>query len=204
MLQNAKTPIHYIYKMERNYFEDIIFEKKDFTVPPIQKGEYENCFFNGCIFSNTDLSGITFTECTFNGCNLSLAKLTNTGMRDIRFIDCKLLGLHFEDCSDFLFAVQFDKCILNLSSFFKQKLKKTIFKNCSLHEVDFTESDCSNAIFDHCDFIGAKFEKTNLEKADLITSFNYSIDPENNRIKKAKFSIEGIAGLLDKYDIEII
>jgi uncharacterized protein YjbI with pentapeptide repeats len=124
-------------------------------------------------------------------------------MRDIRFIDCKLLGLHFEDCSDFLFAVHFDKCVLNLSSFFKQKLKKTVFSNCGLHEVDFTEADCNNAVFEQCDLSGAKFEKTNLEKADLRTAFNYSIDPEINRIKKAKFSIEGIVGLLDKYDIQI-
>jgi len=32
---------------------------------------------------------------------------------------------------------------------------------------------------------------------------NYSIDPELNKIKKARFSTQGIAGLLDKYDIEI-
>jgi hypothetical protein len=32
---------------------------------------------------------------------------------------------------------------------------------------------------------------------------NYSIDPDLNKIKKARFSTQGIAGLLDKYDIEI-
>jgi hypothetical protein len=37
----------------------------------------------------------------------------------------------------------------------------------------------------------------------LRTSYNYSINPEVNRIKKAKFSTTGIAGLLHKYDIEI-
>jgi hypothetical protein len=42
-----------------------------------------------------------------------------------------------------------------------------------------------------------------LEKADFRTAFNYSINPETNRIKKAKFSKEGLNGLLDKYDIEI-
>jgi len=189
--------------MERNYFEDRVFEKEDFTEIPFNPGEYENCTFNGCNFSDTDLSHITFTECTFNGCNLSLAKLTNTGMRDLSFTDSKLLGLHFEDCSDFLFAVNFDKCILNLSSFYKQKLKKTLFKDCSLHEVDFTEADLSGSIFENCDLSGAKFEKSTLEKADLRTAFNYSIDPEMNKIKKAKFSADGIAGLLDKYDIII-
>jgi len=32
---------------------------------------------------------------------------------------------------------------------------------------------------------------------------NFSIDPEIKRIRKAKFSIADITGLLDKYDIEI-
>ncbi|MGI8788822.1 MAG: hypothetical protein ACR2HG_13805 [Pyrinomonadaceae bacterium] len=42
-----------------------------------------------------------------------------------------------------------------------------------------------------------------MEKADFQTAYNYSIDPESNRIKKAQFSIPGIARLLDKYEIEI-
>ena len=83
------------------------------------------------------------------------------------------------------------------------KLKKARFKNSNLSEVDFTEADLTNSLFDNCDLSGARFEKTILEKADLRTSRNYSIDPELNKIKKAKFSIQSIAGLLDKYDIEI-
>jgi len=41
------------------------------------------------------------------------------------------------------------------------------------------------------------------ERTDFRTSFNYSIDPEKNRIRKARFSLIGIAGLLNKYDIDI-
>jgi hypothetical protein len=50
---------------------------------------------------------------------------------------------------------------------------------------------------------GATFENTNLEKADFRTSFNYSIDPEINRIKKAKFALPEVLGLLNKYDLVI-
>jgi hypothetical protein len=42
-----------------------------------------------------------------------------------------------------------------------------------------------------------------LERTDFRTSYNYSIDPEINRISKAKFSINGVVGLLGKYNIEI-
>jgi fluoroquinolone resistance protein len=50
---------------------------------------------------------------------------------------------------------------------------------------------------------GAIFENTILEKADFRTAYNYTIDPVQNRIKKAKFSVTGIAGLLSRYDIAI-
>jgi uncharacterized protein YjbI with pentapeptide repeats len=81
--------------------------------------------------------------------------------------------------------------------------QSTIFKNASLKESDFSECDLTGSIFEKCDLEGALFENTNLEKADFRTSFNYSIDPEINRIRKAKFSISEISGLLNKYDIEI-
>jgi len=72
-----------------------------------------------------------------------------------------------------------------------------------MHEVDFTESDLADALFENCDLFRASFDRTILEKADLRTAINYSIDPDNNRIRKAKFSKSGLAGLLHKYDIQI-
>ncbi len=139
----------------------------------------------------------------FNNSNLSTAKLNKTAFRDSTFKDCKLMGLQFNTCDDFLFTVAFENCILNFSSFYKMKLKKMVFKNCNLTEIDFTEADLSESLFDHCDLAKTLFENTILEKADLRTAYNYSIDPELNKIKKAKFSIPGIIGLLNKCDINI-
>ncbi|MCX6269947.1 MAG: pentapeptide repeat-containing protein [Bacteroidetes bacterium] len=185
------------------YIEGKVFKKVDFSEPTPGIKEYEKCSFQGCNFSYAVLSNITFSDCSFNGCDFSLAKLYNTAFKQVTFKDCKLLGLHFEDCSNFLFGVSFEDCVVNLSTFFRKSLKKTMFRNCSLREVDFTESDLSAAVFENCDLGGAVFENSNLEKTDFRTSFNYSIDPEKNRVRKAKFSISGITGLLDKYDIEI-
>lgn len=189
--------------MEKNYIEDKIFQNIDFTTTELSDGEYEKCLFVNCNFSNLDLSKLNFSECEFSGCNMSLADLTRTGFQGSKFKDCKLLGLHFDNCNEFRFTVEFDNCVLNLSSFYKRKLKKTSFKNSSLQEVDFTETNLSGSLFANCDLTRAIFENTILEKADLRTAFNYSIDPEKNKIKKAMFSMPAIAGLLDKYDIEI-
>ena len=189
--------------MSKIYIENKTFQGIDFSVEKIEKAEYENCTFNNCEFSNTDLSNINFSECEFTNCNLSMAKIRNTVFRDVKFKNSKLLGLHFQNCNEFLLTVEFEACLLNLSSFFKRKLKNTKFKDCSLQEVDFAETDLTNSLFDNCNLSGAIFEQSNIEKCDFRTSYNYIIDPENNKISKAKFSQHGIAGLLNKYNIDI-
>ena len=93
---------------------------------------------------------------------------------------------------------------MNISSFVNMKLKKIRFSRSILTEVDFTGADLSGAIFEKCDLGAAIFQHTILEAADFTTSFNYSIDPELNKLRKAKFSLVGISGLLDKYDIIIV
>jgi len=114
-----------------------------------------------------------------------------------------MLGLQFETCHEFGLSFSFDNCLLNHSSFFKTKLRKMTFKDSKLQEVDFTECDLTGSVFTGCDLAMASFRNTILEKTDFRTSFNYTIDPDANRIKKAKFSLSGAAGLLDKYDIII-
>jgi fluoroquinolone resistance protein len=189
--------------MEPTFIDSIAYNKIDFKETALKKGEYENCIFNNCDFSGSDLSDIKFIECSFNGCNLSLAKLVKTTFCNITFRDCKMLGLRFDSCNEFGLSFSVENCTLNHSTFYQLKIKKTIFKNSHLIEADFTESDLTASIFDNCDLTGTTFENTNVEKTDFRTSHNYSIDPENNRIKKAKFSLSGLVGLLDKYDIEI-
>ena len=82
-------------------------------------------------------------------------------------------------------------------------MKGITFKECKLEEVEFAEADLTNAHFHHCDLTRATFENTVLAGADFRTANNYSLDPEKNKIKKAKFSSAGVLGLLDKYDIVI-
>jgi fluoroquinolone resistance protein len=183
--------------------EDEAFENINFSTTKPSATEYEYCQFRNCNFAGADLSRFRFMECSFTDCDWSNVKLAGAILNDVRFAGCKILGVHFEDCNEVLFTVSFNNCLLNFSSFYKHTAKKTSFRHCSLQEVDFTDADFTSALFDNCDLLNAHFENTVLEKADLRTAFNYTIDPEINRIRKAKFSKEGLAGLLGKYDIEI-
>mgnify|MGYP001950459629 FL=1 len=149
------------------------------------------------------MSKITFIDCEFYDCNLSSAHILQTGFQNVLFKDCKMLGLQFDKCNDFGFLIKVDKCQLNHSSFFKRKLSKISFQKTKLQEVDFTECDLSLSVFDDCDLQNAIFKNTNLQNTDFRSSYNFSIDPENNQIKGAKFTLETVVGLLTKYNIKI-
>jgi fluoroquinolone resistance protein len=93
------------------------FDKVPLPVP----GEYEDCTFHHCDFSGQDLSKFRFTDCNFNGCNLSLVTCNNTVFQNIRFKDCKMLGIRFDTCSQFGISFSFEDCQLQHSSFYKMK-----------------------------------------------------------------------------------
>lgn len=189
--------------MAQAYTADRTYADSESSKTEFAGAEFENCTFAGCNLSNADFTSTRFVDCSFVTCNLSLITLSQTVFRDVKFNQCKMLGLLFYNCHPAGLSVTFDGCTVNHSSFYKAKLKKTIFNNTQLQEVDWTECDLTNSVFNHCDLLGAKFENSILEQVDFRTAFNYSIDPQLNRIKKAKFSVKGIAGLLDKYDIKI-
>ena len=114
-----------------------------------------------------------------------------------------MLGLHFENSNPFGFSIQIENCQLNHASFYQVVLKNTRIINSKLQNIDFTEADLSSCVFDDCDFTNATFDNTNVENSDFIKAINYTINPETNRLKGAKFSLDGVVGLLEKYGVKI-
>jgi fluoroquinolone resistance protein len=187
----------------REYFENKSFETKIFALELLPEGDYEQCIFSRCDFTEVNLKNFTFIECKFIACNLSNAKVEAVSFRDVKFISSKLIGVDFSVSNPSMISLGFEDCILDYVSFARLTLKKIEFHNCSLIRTFFDDADLSSAKFIGCNLENAVFGKTNLEKADFSTSYNYIIDPENNKIKKAKFSVSGLPGLLMKYDILI-
>lgn len=188
--------------------EDLIhiqktFEKVVFINKKVSNREFEDCVFKNCDFSNSDFSNNTFMDCEFINCNLSMTSLGGTSLKTVHFSNCKLLGIQFNHCVDFMFAVSFNDCILDYASFSNKKMPKTKFHSCSMKEVSFIGTHLSNSVFDNCNLDNAVFNDTELKEANFLTAYNYKIDPEFNPMRKAKFSMQGIPGLLDKYDIKI-
>ncbi len=180
------------------------FEKVIYTDQRVNGREFDNCVFKNCDFSNSDFSDTIFIDCEFIDCNLAMMKLQNSSLKSVSFQQCKILGILFHECADFLFAVKFTESMLDYSSFINKKMPKTVFSNCMLRETNFTGANLTKAVFEKCDLANAIFHDTQLGEADFRSAFNFKIDPELNPMRKAKFTNDGLAGLLDKYDIRII
>lgn len=184
-----------------DYITDQTFE--GISRDELSLAEYENCLFKSCSFGNADLSNFTFVDCEFIACDLSSIRSKKTSFREVYFRDCKLMGIHFEDCNPYGLKCHFESCTLDYSFFYQCPMKGSRFSNSRLIEVDFTETNLESVSFEGCNLSGSVFQFSHLEKANFVGAQGYIIDPSNNRMKGAKFSLEGLAGLLTTFGIDI-
>jgi len=185
------------------FIQDEQFKDINFQEQRIAQADYENCVFINCNFSGVSLGGLNFLECEFEGCDFSSAKISAAGFKEVVFRNCKLLGVGFDTCSSFLLSFQFKDCVLNYSSFYRLKIPNTLFLNCKLQEVDFTEAELSGTSFSGSDLCAAIFQNTRLSNSDFRSAVNYSINPQENVLSGARFSLPEVVRLLDAYKIRV-
>ncbi|PZP38466.1 MAG: hypothetical protein DI598_20730 [Pseudopedobacter saltans] len=114
-----------------------------------------------------------------------------------------MLGVKIDKAEKFGFSISFDNCNLSSAIFSNRIMPKTIFRKCNLKNVDFSGADLSGSLLDDCDLEDAFFDGTNLQNVNFVTSYGYSFNPQNNKIRGAKFGVDGLPGLLGQYGIEV-
>jgi fluoroquinolone resistance protein len=186
---------------ESLYYKDQVFEKIALPRRGSIDTQFENCTFQNCDFTEADFFGCDFLKCTFKQCNLSMVKFGHIGFDKVQFDECKMIGADFSHTKDFLFSIDFSNCILDYAAFMKKKNRKAKFVNCSLKGADFSEADLTLSIFEKCDLGTAVFMRSILNSVNFASSYNFNIDPEKNILRKAKFSLDGLPGLLANYGI---
>lgn len=118
-------------------------------------------------------------------------------------MDYKLVGTKMNARGLLSTNLKFTACKMDFISLSAGQIKGAAFEACSLRDAHFSESDLYGATFKTCDLNRTLFFRTNLERVDFRTSFNIGMDPDQNRLKKARFSIRSLPGLLQKNGIEI-
>lgn len=187
--------------MAENYIIGEGFTNKIYRTDEIMYKDFERCTFTGCDFTQCDYTGTAFIDCDFIGCNFSEAKISYVSFRGAFFNNCNFTAVNFSMCDPLLFAVEFKECRLDYAKFYTLKIKGTIFTDCSMIAADFMKTDLTGVMLDNCDLHQSVFIDAIANGADFTTSYNYTIDPERNKLKRARFSQDGLKGLLAKYDI---
>jgi uncharacterized protein YjbI with pentapeptide repeats len=187
-----------------NIYDEQTFEDISYAGQMNQRWDLQDCKFKRCDFSDSEFLNTKFVDCVFDGCNLSMMRLRDSTLNNVVFKNCKIMGVNFSQCQDFLFTVKFEGCILDYSSFMDKKMAKTSFIQTSLKEVTFTRANLGGSVFDNCNLNETIFRETDLSGVDFSTAYNYLIDPEVNKMTKAVFSMSDVAGLLYKYGIKIV
>lgn len=83
-------------------------------------------------------------------------------------------------------------------------MKKISFSGSKLKECHFTNTNLNNADFGKVDLSGTVFHNCDLSKADFTSAVQYDIDPQTNKIKKARFSLPEAVSLLKGFDVTIV
>ena len=185
-------------------FYDQIISPADAAVATWQEQSFEQCTFKKLDLARMALTGSSFVDCRFEDCNLSGVGLKNAKLYDVNFIDCKLLQVDFGVCDPFGFHVDFQRCQLDHTVFLNRKLKKATFVDCSIREAFFLKCDLTGTAFNNCNLELTRFEENNLTQADFATSYNLVLNPDENNLKKARFSLHSLPGLLTRYDLVVV
>lgn len=171
----------------------------------IERSEFEDCIFQACSFHDIRWRGCTFLNCEFKKCEWHLNQVTHSSFKHVRFEDSTVIGVDWTQAAwpkkSLFCALQFTRCTLNHSTFIALSLRDLQLIECVAHNVDFEETDLTQAICRGTDFTNSRFCRTNLTKADFTGAKNYSIAADQNTLKKTKFSLPEAMALLYHLDI---
>lgn len=182
-----------------DYWEEEFLELKE---DKFHKIYFDNCTFIKCDFTKSMIYGCKFTECTFINCDLSLSTLKSSTFNDVIFEKSKLIGISWSSCDE-PFDVSFQSCNISQNSFHMLDLRSMKFKETLIKDSGFEECNLEKAVFDDCDLELTTFYKNNLKKANFETSRNYLIDPKQNDIENAVFSLPEALSFLSLLPIKI-
>jgi uncharacterized protein YjbI with pentapeptide repeats len=193
--------------LSHTQYHDQTFSEGNQERHQISGSEFLDCTFEGCSFVENEFRGCKFVDCIFKGSDLSMIQVSDTSFKNIRFVDCKVVGINWTlaDWSSILFSepMSFENCTLNHSTFIGLELPGLSIVNCAASNVDFRDTELIQSNLSGTDLSDCLFVNTNLKEADLRGAINYHINPEENVLTKAKFALPEAMSLLFNMDIEL-
>lgn len=176
------------------------FSKLTLAEDTIESIVFDECEFIDCVFIGCKFEKCRLLNCKFEKCDLSNIVPMNSEFREVKFTNCKAIGIDWTRASK-IKELNFSECLVNYSNFRLLKLPKTIMKKCEAKDTDFIETDLKGSNLTDSDFENSIFFKTNLSGVNFTRATNYTIDVNNNTLKKTRFSLPEALSLLSNLDI---
>jgi fluoroquinolone resistance protein len=190
-----------------SHYQDQTFEGVRLERLEISSSTFHECTFLQCTFSETSFRNCRFVYTTFKGCDLSLLQVPGSSFTSTQFQNSKLVGVNWTMAAwpkaDLGPPITFKDCALSHSTFIGLSLKGIQIQNSVAKEVDFREADLAGADFSGTDLESSLFGKTDLTEADFRSARNYLMDPSQNKLQGAKFSLPEAIALLHGLEIEL-
>jgi uncharacterized protein YjbI with pentapeptide repeats len=184
-------------------YEEVTLEGLDRPGCELPAVELYGCTIRGARLGGAILRRWVFEDCIFEDCDLSNAVLTECAFQGCSFTGCRLVGIDWRVVSPLTFEVSFEACALSYGVFAGMNLTNLKCADSDCVEVDFTEADLRKSAFPGTKLGGAIFAQTRLEHADLSQAIDDAVDPIQNRVRGARFSMEAAIRLAERFGIQI-
>ena len=191
-----------------SHYADEVFKEVQLEGGELASTEFYDCVFFRGQFVEAVFRRCRFVNCVFRECDLSLVKVPESRFTSTRFENSKVVAVNWTDAqwpkSGLAGPISFFKSAISHSTFIGLSLKGIKIKDCAAVDADFREADLSQADFGGTDLSKSLFTNTNLSEADFSRARNYHIDPGQNELKQAKFSLPEAMALLHSMDIILV
>ncbi|MDO4467560.1 MAG: pentapeptide repeat-containing protein [Bacillota bacterium] len=187
------------------YVENQEFINKKIT--KLENIQFIDCIFENCSFERCEIKNTQFFECTIKNSRMVQINFIHSQMRNCSFSKCECIGVSFgnvvplgsvntvfQECKNSFFKY----CIFQGMNMNKFQGITNVFEQCSFHHCELKQAN-----FNGCLLRNSDFQQSNIMKADFRESYGYMIDPRNNQIKGAMFSIPEVLHLLDEFQIKL-
>jgi uncharacterized protein YjbI with pentapeptide repeats len=189
-------------------YSDQVFNNVNLHKAQILSSEFYDCVFRECNFVESVFKKCRFVNSRFINSDLSLIQVPESSFPVARFEGTKVMGVNWAQAdwstTGLGKPLEFLQSVISHSTFIGLSLKGLHIKDCVAIDVDFREADLSQADFTGTDLSKSLFKDTNLTEADLSQARNYHIDPGQNVLKEARFSMPEAIALLYSMDIDLI
>jgi fluoroquinolone resistance protein len=189
-------------------YADEIFKDVGQDHDELVSSEFYDCVFLRCSLVESVFRKCHFVNCAFRECDLSLVRVPDSRFTSTQFENSKVVGVNWTE-ADWPQAglgtpVGFLKSAISHSTFIGLSLSDMEIRDCVATDVDFREANLSRAVFAGTDLARSLFSSTDLSEADLSRARNYQIDPGQNRLEQARFSMPEAMSLLYSLDIVLV